>query len=378
MNLDELLKVSFVRCIKTKVGEDLVEGEVYKVEGFNDETIKIVDRNGFSSWHNKNLFEPVIYNNIDMDKLEELLKVSKVRCVASYDERLTVGKEYDVVGTDVEIQVKDDDEGFSYWGSDCFEPVLNNDIDLDELVNHLAVGKSWKEVGCNYVVTITEISSEFANSTMVAFESDCCLSSSPLEMFLKDFTPVINNDVSKSDNEIDISLDSVNDVNNVNTTFKVGDKVYCPLADGQIKTLHLNEYSTIYPLTIVEGSSDEIDIFDERGRLCVKGVQVLYHATQENYEMLCKLYPHIEFEIPPKPLTGSDLCRAMLDKGWKLVPCVVSGISDSEALNNDDCCLVDEWCVNYFDSDGYRYKYAVPFDPKTGIPLTEDVLNETI
>lgn len=125
MNLDELLKVNSVRCIKTKVQQDLVEGEIYKVEGFNDETIKIVDRNGFSSWHNKNLFEPV----------------------------------------------------------------LNNDIDLDELVNHLVVGKNWKEVGCDHVVTITEISSDFANSTMVAFESDCCLSSSPLEMFLKDFEP---------------------------------------------------------------------------------------------------------------------------------------------------------------------------------------------
>ena len=82
-------------------------------------------------------------------------------------------------------------------------------MNLDELVNYLAVGKKWKEVGCNYVVTITEISSEFADSTMVAFESDCCLSSSPLEMFLKDFTPVINNDMSKSDNEIDISKNSV-------------------------------------------------------------------------------------------------------------------------------------------------------------------------
>ncbi len=60
---------------------------------------------------------------------------------------------------------------------------------LNELVNYLAVGKKWKEIGCNHVVTITEISSEFADSTMVAFESDCCLSSSPLEMFLKDFTP---------------------------------------------------------------------------------------------------------------------------------------------------------------------------------------------
>ena len=28
MNLDELLKVNSVRCIKTKVHEDLVEGEI--------------------------------------------------------------------------------------------------------------------------------------------------------------------------------------------------------------------------------------------------------------------------------------------------------------------------------------------------------------
>lgn len=159
MNLDELLKVNSVRCIKTKVHEDLVEGEIYKVEGFDDETIKIVDRNGFSSWHNKNLFEPI----------------------------------------------------------------PNNDINLDELVKHLEVGRSWKEIGCNHVVTITEIESGFANNIMVEFKSDCCLSSSPLRMFLKDFTPVLNNDMSKSNSEIDTSLNSVDDVN---TTFKVGDKVY--------------------------------------------------------------------------------------------------------------------------------------------------------
>ena len=149
MNLNDLLKVNSVRCIKTKVHEDLVEGEIYKVEGFNDETIKIVDRNGFSSWYNKNLFEPV----------------------------------------------------------------LNNDTDLDELLKHLEVGRSWKEIGCNNVVTITEIESGFANNIVVAFESDYCLSSSPLRMFLKDFTPVINNDMSKSDSEIDISKNSVDDVN---------------------------------------------------------------------------------------------------------------------------------------------------------------------
>ena len=230
MNLDELLKVNSVRCIKTKVQQDLVEGEIYKVEGFNDETIKIVDRNGFSSWHNKNLFEPVL-----------------------------------------------------------------------------------------------------------------------------------NNDVSKSNSEIDISLDSGDDVN---TTFKVGDEVY-KFGDADVKTIlevFKDGYMNLsnYPHSVNHES------------IC--------YATQENYELLTKLYPHIEFELSPKEITGSDLCRAMLDKGWHLVPCVVSDISDSDALNNDNCCLVDEWWVGSFDScfnsGDYSYKYAVPFDPKTGNPLTEDVLND--
>lgn len=232
MNLNDLLKVNNVRCIKTKVHEDLVEGEIYGVEGFKDEIIKIVDRNGFSSWHNKNLFEPVL-----------------------------------------------------------------------------------------------------------------------------------NNDVSKSDNEIDISLNSVDDVN---TTFEVGDKVY--------------KYGETDVKTVLEVFNDGyMRISDYPYRV---NHEALCHVTQENYEILCKPYPHIEFELPPKEITGSALCRAMLDKGWHLVPCVVSDISDFDALNNDNCCLVDEWWVGSFDScfnsGDYSYKYAVPFDPKTGIPLTEEVLNETI
>ena len=71
-----------------------------------------------------------------------------------------------------------------------------------------------------------------------------------------------------------------------------------------------------------------------------------------------------------------------LDKGWHLVPCVVSDISDSDALNNDNYRLVDNWYTgrfdSCFDSGDYSCKYAVPFDPKTNLPLTEDVLNEKI
>ena len=289
MNLDDLLKVNSVRCIKTKVYENLVEGEIYKVEGFDDETIKIVDRNGFSSWHNKNLFEPV----------------------------------------------------------------PNNDINLDELVKHLEVGRSWKEIGCNHVVTITEIESGFANNIMVTFKSDCCLSSSPLRMFLKDFTPILNNDMSKSNSEIDISENSVDDVN---TNFKVGDKVY-KFGDADVKTI--------------------LEVFKD-GYMnlsnCPHSVnhESICHATQENYEILLKLYP-------PKETTRSDLTKEMFKRGTFAVVCKCSDTSESSAITFSPLRLITEYSDGYFEeNNGHLWKFAIPYDPKTGIPLTEDVLNETI
>ena len=294
MNLDDLLKVNSVRCIKTKVHEDLVEGEIYKVEGFDDETIKIVDRNGFSSWHNKNLFEPVI----------------------------------------------------------------NNDINLDELLKHLEVGRSWKEIGCNHVVTITEIESGFANNIMVEFKSDCCLSSSPLRMFLKDFTPILNNDMSKSNSEIDISLNSVDDVN---TTFKVGDKVY-KYGETDVKTV----------LEVFEYGYMQISNYPYR-----VNHETICYATQENYEILCKLYPHIEFELPPKEITGSDLTKGMFERGDFAVVCKCSNIGEYSAIAASPLRLITEYSEGRFlDNTGHLWGYAVPCDPKTNLPLTEDVLND--
>ena len=184
MKLNELLKVNSVRCIKTKVDEDLVEGEIYKVEGFNDETIKIVDSNGFSSWYNKNLFEPVI-----------------------------------------------------------------------------------------------------------------------------------NNDMSKPNSEIDISLNSVG---GVNTTFKVGDKVYFRL------NKNIEEIERFWDLW------DNIYAKSKSGNLYP--LTTCCHATQENYEMLRKLYPHIEFELPHKEITGSDLTKGMFERGDFAVVCKCSDTSESSAM----------------------------------------------
>lgn len=227
MNLDELLKVNSVRCARTKVDEDLVEGEIYKVEGFNDEAIKIVDRNGFSSWHNKNLFETVP-----------------------------------------------------------------------------------------------------------------------------------NNDMSKSNTEIDISENSVN---GVNTTFKVGDKVY--------------KYGEIDVKTILEVFKDGYMNLSNYPHLV--NHESICHATQENYEMLCKLYPHIEFEQPPKEIARSDLTKEMFKRGTFAVVCKCSDTSEINAIAMSPLRLIVGYSDGYFEeNNGTYWKFAVPYDPKTRVPLRQDVLND--
>ena len=106
-------------------------------------------------------------------------------------------------------------------------------------------------------------------------------------------------------------------------------------------------------------------------------------ATQENYEKLCSLFECIDFEQPPKPLTGSDLTRAMLDKGWKYVLCYISDSSDTHALERQTRTIAvitdthkDHPSFFVYGSGKSFISHAVPFDPRTSEPLTEAVLDE--
>ena len=56
---------------------------------------------------------------------------------------------------------------------------------------------------------------------------------------------------------------------------------------------------------------------------------MLHHATQENYEMLSKRHPEVEFEKPK--LEGSDLTRELLKK-YDFVVCSVTDTSESRAI----------------------------------------------
>ena len=137
--------------------------------------------------------------------------------------------------------------------------------------------------------------------------------------------------------------------------FKAGDKVYIPNIknictirdDGKVITSNGQHYCDL---------SDSHD-------LCF----VL--ATPENHALLSKLYPHIEFEQPTKPLSGDALVKAMLAKGIKNVLClwgngdkiIIDRLSYKGGLMSTNCNIVGG---------------LTPIDWYTGEPLTEAVLDE--
>lgn len=82
--------------------------------------------------------------------------------------------------------------------------------------------------------------------------------------------------------------------------FKVGDKVYVGLT-GKIAQ-------------VTEIIDDDVVNVANKNNEVRAWISNICHATTENYERLQATFQHINFEKPPKELTGSDLCRAMLDK----------------------------------------------------------------
>ena len=152
----------------------------------------------------------------------------------------------------------------------------------------------------------------------------------------------------------------------VEPTFKVGDKVYVGLT-GKIAQV----------TEIID--DDVVNVANKNNEVRV-GVSHICHATQENYERLQATFTDIDFKAPSKPLTGSDLARAMLEKGWKYVPCYVHDGSDDEAINRKHYVSVKKETpksgYNFSGTGANDWKYAVPIDPRTGEPLTESILND--
>lgn len=147
----------------------------------------------------------------------------------------------------------------------------------------------------------------------------------------------------------------------VEPKFKVGDKVY-KYGETDVKTV----------LEVFEDGHMRISKYPYR-----VNHEVICHATPENHAMLSKPYPHIEFEQPPKQLTGSDLARAMLERGDRRIYGYASDNSDNDPHGYE--CVVRDYDVNSgfgVIMSNARYEFFNPCDPRTGEPLTEAVLGE--
>ena len=151
----------------------------------------------------------------------------------------------------------------------------------------------------------------------------------------------------------------------VEPRFKVGDKVYVGLTGKIVRVTKIID-------------DDVVSVANKNNEVRA-GVFSICHATPENYERLQATFPDIEFEAPAKPLKGSDLCRAMLAKGWKYVPCYVHDGSDDEAINRKHYVSVTNETprsgYNFSGTGANDWKYAVPIDPKTGEIYDESILN---
>ena len=250
-----------------------------------------------------------------MTNLSDFLKVKKVRCVKAYGDCLTVGKEYSVLNIRMEVEVRDDEGGRYYWESDHFEPVVDD------------MPKSAEKPLQDMKLT-------------PEFEA--------VEPVLAD-----NRQVNIQDIGTDI-LDTNADIKDT-AKFKVGDPVYWGLKSRIFK---------VYRLMTTNVLEVELD-----GGVTSVHKDELCPATLENYGKLCSLFERIDFEAPPKPLSGDELVRAMLTKGIKNVLClwgngdkiIVDRLSYKGGLMSTNCNIVGG---------------LTPIDWYTGEPLTESVLND--
>ena len=136
--------------------------------------------------------------------------------------------------------------------------------------------------------------------------------------------------------------------------FKVGDEVY---------------YRAYADICVVSDVSD-------LGEVQIKGwIEDYYdsryfcHATKENYEMLCNLYPHIEFEQPAKELKGSDLARALIKKGWVGFNCLCGNSGDGHVITHAIVTGINN-SGQFTTVDGRLFNNAVPM--LGSFPLTAE------
>ena len=159
------------------------------------------------------------------------------------------------------------------------------------------------------------------------------------------------------------------------SNFKAGNQVYYPELSTKILTVcsspqdeEIDYITSLYPLN-VGGCTITLD-----GKSHTSNeLPCIFHATTENQTKLEQLY-NVEFEKPASKPTSKEIIRTLLDNGHKYVCCWVS--DNSPNPDNDSSISM----INHVDNSTFsliteyqkvHWKYATPFDPRTGEPITE-------
>ncbi len=159
--------------------------------------------------------------------------------------------------------------------------------------------------------------------------------------------------------------------------FKEGDLVYCPIIGNNIYkltgtiSLASLQIDREYPIGI--NKDNEHIPFQKNGFYHPKHKKPsLFHATPKNHAKLEAFYEE-EFEKPPVAPSPKEIIQAMLKRGDKCVCCWVSDAKENPTADDRWTCITSyiDGSYPFAVSTGSAWKYATPFDPRTGEAITE-------
>lgn len=149
--------------------------------------------------------------------------------------------------------------------------------------------------------------------------------------------------------------------------FKVGDLVYCPsISLNVLEVLPVDDWQMKKKTPIrLPTINDNIVLFlTELGVDIYSKMPVIVHATQQNYELLSKLYPNVSFEPPPKRKEPKDVIQAIINSNYKFIACINKSV-DVEKHPLDGMGIFSAHTLKTIDYEKLIGE-LVPFDLETG------------
>lgn len=166
--------------------------------------------------------------------------------------------------------------------------------------------------------------------------------------------------------------------------FNVGEAVYYPRATNKVLRLKdTNKSLTTRDLQVELGNIGggiPATFYKNGVHLNHGKAQEIFHATQENYELLSQLYPNVTFEPPTNQKEPREIIKALLDDGNSGVLCWVSNYYHEPSYNNSKAQIVTVVNDDDFYCSGCSFvKYATPIIPiKTFNQKIIDFVNDEV